>query len=103
MCLVFHVEHLIGHEYAFERPDMCSTWNVLFPWIRFEKPQGVSRGALVPSECSLNLMFRPYASATAFQREAPRTRRRVFHVEHMRRADCLAQRGRLTQNWLIRI
>src|SRR5438552_8151052 len=44
-------------------------------------PQDVPRGTFVPSECSLNLMFRLCASA----------------------ADCLAQRGRLTQNWLIRI
>ena len=84
---------------------MCSTWNVLFPWLGFEKPQDVPRGTFVPSECSLNLnvpagvLLRRLFKGTALRIKQKSVPRRTY----MRRADCLAQRGRLTQNWLIRI
>jgi len=67
MCPVFHVEHLIVYQYAFERPGHVFHMERSVSVAPLREAARYPARKLIPSECSLNLMFRLYASAVAFQ------------------------------------
>ena len=96
MCLVFHVEHLIVLEYAFERPGHVFHMerSVSMAWLR-EAARCPARNV-----CTKRVQFEPNVSGCVllrrlFKGTALRIKQKsVPRRTYMRRADCLAQRGR---------